>query len=71
MARPKKDSRPFSIRMDADTYIRLNDYCENSGQPKTVAIERAINMFIDDYEAKMRKIEDMYMDDDSKLRGIQ
>lgn len=55
MARPRKDSRPFSIKMDTETYDRLREYCEKSGQPKTVAIERAVNMYIDDYEKKMER----------------
>ncbi len=57
MARQKKEAHPFSIRMDKETYDRLVDYCERSGQPKTLAIERAINMFIDDYDEKMKIIE--------------
>lgn len=57
MARQKKDSHPFSIKMDADTYARLQEYCEKAGQPKTIAIERAVNMFIDDYDEKMEKIQ--------------
>lgn len=52
MARPRKKSRPFSIKMEAEIYERLQAYCEESGQPKTVAIERAVNMFIDNYELK-------------------
>ena len=52
MARPRKKSRPFSIKMEAVIYERLQAYCEESGQPKTVAIERAVNMFIDNYELK-------------------
>lgn len=55
MSRPKKESRPFSIKMDADTYVRLQAYCKESGQPKTLAIERAVNMYIDEYERKMRQ----------------
>ena len=53
MARPRKESHPFSIKMEAETYERLRAYCEESGQSKTVAIERAVNMFIDNYELKM------------------
>lgn len=56
MPRAKKDSHPFSIRMESYTYERLIRYCELSGQSKTIAIERAINMFIDDYEIKMKQI---------------
>lgn len=53
MARAKKDYHPFSIKMESDTYERLQEYCRVSGQPKTVAIERAVNMFIDYYEEKV------------------
>lgn len=57
MGRPKKDSHPFSIRMDSETYERLEKYCKESGLAKTVAIERAINMYVDDYNLKQKIIE--------------
>ena len=53
MPKPKKDSRSITLRMDKPTYDRLSVYCEDSGQSKTIAIERAINMYIDEYEKKM------------------
>lgn len=53
MARQKKNSHPFSIKMDSTTYQRLQAYCERSGQPKTTAIERAVNLLIDQYEQVM------------------
>ena len=59
MSKPKKDSRPFSIRMEQEIYERLEEYCQKSGQSKTVAIERAVKFFIDDYDAKMKIIEDI------------
>ena len=46
MARPKKENHPISIRMDKAIYDRLNEFCEVSGQPKTVAIERALVAYI-------------------------
>lgn len=49
MARPKKENHPISIRMDKAIYDRLNEFCEVSGQPKTVAIERAIDAYVDKY----------------------
>lgn len=49
MARPKKENHPISIRMDKTLYDRLNEFCEVSGQPKTVAIERALAAYIDSY----------------------
>ena len=53
MPKPKKDSHPLTLRMDKPTYDRLTVYCEDSGQSKTIAIERAINMYIDEYERKI------------------
>lgn len=58
MARPKKDNKAISVRLATEIYERLNNYCERSGQPKTVAIERAITMLIDDYDDKQRIIEE-------------
>lgn len=49
MARPKKENHPISIRMDKAIYDRLNEFCEVSGQPKTVAIERALMAYMNDY----------------------
>ena len=57
MAKKVKESHPFSIRMDKTIFERLNQFCEKSGQSKTVAIERAIDRYIDDYEEQMKKLE--------------
>ena len=59
MPRIKKDYCPFSSRMDKPTFERLNKFGNESGQSKTVAIERAINMYIDYYDAKMRKLSEV------------
>lgn len=54
MARPKtRDTQTITIRMDAALFERLCDYCDRSGQSKTTAVERALAMFIDDYDKKM------------------
>ncbi len=50
MGRAKRDAKPFTMKMDSATYERLEAYCEASGQTKTVAIERAVNAYIDEYE---------------------
>lgn len=56
MAKKGKESQPFSIRMDKEIFDRLTCYCEDSGQSKTTAIERAVTMYIDDYDRKMQKL---------------
>lgn len=57
MARPKKESAPTSFRLDVAVLERLNKFCEDSGQSKTVAVERAITMYINDYEEKQRRLQ--------------
>ena len=52
MARARKDSRPITIRMEQGLYDRLEKYCKQSGQPKTVALERALTNYIDLYDKK-------------------
>lgn len=57
MARPKtKECRSLSVRLDAAMYDRLDAYSKETGQPKTIAIERALAMYIDDYEQKQQII---------------
>ena len=57
MAKEKmKYSHPFSIRMEDSIYERLTKFCEESGQSKTTAVERAVMMYIDDYEEKQKKL---------------
>ena len=56
MARPKKPNHPVTVRLEQVLYDRLNDFCERSGQPKTVAIERALKAYIDNYDEMMEKV---------------
>jgi len=57
MARPKiKDSKAITVRLDSKLFDKLNEYCEKSGQTKTTAVERALAMFIEDYNEKMKKL---------------
>lgn len=57
MARAKKESAPTSFRLDVAVLERLTNFCEDSGQSKTVAVERAITMYINDYEEKQRRLQ--------------
>ena len=57
MAQKIKESKPFNIRMELKTFERLNDICEDSGQTKTTAVERATNMYIDDYNRRWKESE--------------
>ena len=52
MARPKKPSHPITVRIEQNIFDRLNQFCNDSGQSKTVAIERVLQMYMDDYDKK-------------------
>ena len=53
MVRQKKEYKAFSLRMDKDVYDKLCDFCEKTGQMKTVAVERALLMYMEFYEKNM------------------
>ena len=50
MPRKKKDYIQLHIKMDTDLMKRLEDYCEEVGQTKTLAIERIVKMFLDKFD---------------------
>lgn len=45
----KKESVPISARIEKRTFERLEKFCEDSGLGKTVTLERALNMYMDEY----------------------
>lgn len=56
MARKIKDYKAVSLRMEKEIFERLELFCERSGQSKTIAIERALDMYIDSCDEEMKKI---------------
>lgn len=59
MPRPKKDNHPVTIRISTSLLNRLNQFCEDSGQPKTTAMERALAAYMDSYYEDMKKLEEI------------
>lgn len=49
MPRPKKDAIPLNIKLDRYISERLADYCEKTGQTKTLAIERMLQNELEQY----------------------
>ncbi len=45
----EKESVPISARIEKRTFERLEKFCEDSGLGKMVTLERALNMYIDEY----------------------
>ena len=57
MPRTKKETIPCSFRLSAAVVRCLETFCLDSGQSKTVAVERALMMYFDDYDKKQRKLD--------------
>lgn len=52
MSRQKKDGKILNIKLDREVYEKLERFCKESGQPKTVAVERFLNRCLDEYFSK-------------------
>ena len=54
MARPKKNGTYLNVCIETPIYERLVSLCEDAGQTKTIAVERALLAYLDDYDEKQR-----------------
>ena len=49
MPRQKKDAKILNIKLATRINDKLERFCEESGQSKTVAVERFLNKCLDEY----------------------
>ena len=56
MARPKKNGTYLNVCIETSIYERLEAMCDDAGQSKTVAVERALTAYLDDYKEKQEKL---------------
>lgn len=59
MARAKKNGTYLNVCIETSIYERLEDLCMYAGQTKTVAVERALTAYFDDFEEKQRKLKEL------------
>ena len=59
MARPKKNGTYLNVCIETPIYNRLVALCDDAGQTKTVAVERALTAYLADYEEKQRRIKEL------------
>ena len=52
MPRPKKESKVLNIKLSVPVYDKLDEFCAESGQTKTLAVERFLNKCLDEYFSK-------------------
>lgn len=69
MAKPKKNGTYLNVCIDTAVYERLSYYCEESGQPKTVAVERALTFYLNDYDEKQKRLKrlEQYMKEEGTM----
>ncbi len=56
MAKPKKNGTYLNVCIETPIYERLEIMCKEAGQSKTVAVERALSAYLDDYHNKQEKL---------------
>lgn len=59
MARPKKNGTYLNVCIETPLYERLEKLCEDAGQTKTVAVERALTLYLEDYEEKQKLLREL------------
>ncbi len=59
MARPKKNGTYLNVCIKTPIYEKLESLCADAGQTKTVAVERALMLYLDDYEKKQKRLREL------------
>lgn len=59
MARQRKDGTYLNVRIETAIYNRLEALCEDAGQTKTIAVERALTEYLDNYERKQQMLKEL------------
>lgn len=63
MARTKKNGIYLNVCIEAEIYEKLDKFCAEAGQTKTVAVERALAEYISIYEKKQQMLRNLEMND--------
>ena len=69
MARPKKNGTYLNVCIETPIYERLVSLCEDAGQTKTVAVERALLAYLDDYDEKQRILRESSLRNNQERKG--
>lgn len=52
----QKNGTYLNVCSESSIYERLRELCAHAGQTKTVAVDRALFAYLDDYERKRRRL---------------
>lgn len=59
MAKPKKNGTYLNVCIDTNIYKELTKLCDEAGQTKTVAVERALLDYFDEYKKKQEMLRNL------------
>ncbi len=59
MARPKKNGTYLNVCIDSKIYTELTKLCDEAGQTKTVAVERALLDYFGEYKKKQEMLRNL------------
>lgn len=64
MARPKKNGTYLNVCIETPIYERLENFCKDAGHTKTVAVERVLISYFDEYEEMKKKLKELESNQD-------
>lgn len=70
MARAKKDGVYINYYIQKDIKDRLDRYCEDVGQTNTMAIERILKQFLDEYENAQNEYIQKWWETNNVYEGV-
>ena len=71
MPRPKKDAKPLNIKLDAAIHEKLEQYCRETGENKTITVEKVLDQYLTGYFER-EKLNHIFAQakDVNKLAGV-
>ena len=61
---PKKNGTYLNVCIETPIYERLENFCKDAGHTKTVAVERALISYFDEYEEMKKKLKELESNQD-------
>ena len=49
MSRTKKDAKILNIKLDREIHEQLEEFCDESGMTKTIAVEKILQRYFEEY----------------------
>ena len=59
MARAKKNGTYLNVCIETSIYEKLEKLCDDAGQTKTVAVERALSEYLENYEKRQQMLREL------------